>query len=762
MQEQVLKILFIEDMPEDVELAKRKIRESGITFETYVAGNEDEFLRGLYKFKPDIIISDYLLLEFDGMKALEITLTYDDTIPFMILTRSANEELIVDAMKAGANDYLLKERINRLPFAIKEAMEKRNALKETKKAIGSLEFLSQIIEQSPYAVVSTDMHGTITSWNKSAERLYGYSANEALGQNISLVYLESDFVILQKDIIEPLIENGSNHKQVRLKRKDGTTFTGSLSLWTIRGRAGQPIGMVGYALDITKEKEAESALKESEERYRLLAENTLDCIWMMNTDLVFTYVNPAIYTMLGFTPEEWIGSKLSDHCDEENFRKMLGYAQAGMADPNNFTSITFQTEFFNINGKRVPVEIIGKVLTDEDGRTIALQGTTKDITNKLLAEKALKESEERLKLAMKVSEHGFWEWDIESDNFYFSPGSYKMFGYEDEEFPMSIEKWKEMMHPDDRKNIMPVIIRSIEEGGAFNFEIRMLTISGKWRWILAKGSTFKGENKNRRAIGTLVDITERKKAEEQMILARIAAEDANRCKNELLANMNHELRTPLSSVIGYSDVLLDPGNDNLTSEQKKHLMTINTAGCKLLNLVNNMLDLAHIESDDMTIRFSKFDPVKSIEKMIEGTTLLAKKKRITIDVNVHENITDITADIDKFRKIVYNLIENALKFTPENGTVTVDVMIRNDDIEVSVEDTGIGINESDRKRIFDPFVQVDGSHTRGFGGAGLGLVLVKEYLKMQKGTIWVESENGKGSKFTFRIPVSPLFRGNDI
>jgi PAS domain-containing protein len=117
-----------------------------------------------------------LLPEFDGMRALEITLTYDNTIHFIILTGAANEEIIIDAMKSGANDYILKEHINRLPFAIQEAIKKRNILQEGKQTIASLEFLSQIVEQSPYSIISTDMEGRITSWNKGAENIFGYSA----------------------------------------------------------------------------------------------------------------------------------------------------------------------------------------------------------------------------------------------------------------------------------------------------------------------------------------------------------------------------------------------------------------------------------------------------------------------------------------------------------------------------------------------------------------------------------------------------------
>lgn len=879
--DQVIKILFVEDIPEDLELAKRKIKDNGIRFEAYLAQNEDEFLQGLYEFKPDIIISDYLLPEFDGMRALEYSLTYDSTVPFIILTGFINEEIAVDSIKAGATDYVLKERINRLPIAIKEAIKKKNVLLENKHATESLEFMSKVIEQSPYSIISTDMEGIITSWNKGAERTFGFTSREALGQHISLLYHDTDLDILNKDIIEPLLLNGYHQAQVNLKRKSGESFIGSLYLWLIKDMTGQSSGMVGYTLDITKrvkaeeelkikdqaieanidgmalleldgrisyvnnsalkmwgydvkeevigrnveeffdtrydrteileiikhpgfkserralrkdgtvfpawvsttiikditgepvafmgsiidateKRKAEEALIESEKKYRLLAENTLDCIWLMDMNLVFTYVNPSIHSMFGYLPEEWIGSKLSDHCDEENFTIMMEAMKPGLKITSASPGSVFQVEMLKKNGDRIPVEILGKIVRGDDGVPIAINGTTRDITGRIHAEEALKESEERLKLAMTVSEHGFWDWNLDRNEFYFSPNSYTMFGYEDGEFPMSLEAWEKLMHPEDRKKILPEIIRSIKKGEHFSFEIRILSSSKEWRWVLAKGATFNEKSGTNRAIGTLVDITERKKNEEQMLLARIAAEEANRCKNGLLTNMNHELKTPLNSVIGYSDVLIDQNIKELDDKQKRYLQIINDAGYKLLNLINNVLDLAQIEAEGMGLKFSAFDPVKCIEEVIRNTKTLATKKKINIAVNIDESTTEITADVDKFKEILYNLVENALKFTPEKGNVIVNVKVENEEIEVSVEDTGIGIAEEDRERIFNPFIQVDSSSTKKYGGAGLGLVLVKEYLKMQNGNIWVEGEPGNGSKFTFRIPVYPRERSNEI
>lgn len=879
--DQVLKILFVEDVPEDLELAKRKIKDYGIRFEICLARNENEFLEGLYEFKPDIIISDYFLSEFDGMRALEYSLTYDNTVPFIILTGFINEEIAVATIKAGATDYVLKERINRLPIAIKEAIKKKDVLLENKYATEFLEFMSKIIEQSPYSIISTDVEGIVTSWNKGAERIFGFTHEEAVGKHISIIYHNDDLEILNKDIIEPLLSKKYLQKQIRLKNKKGESLIGSLSLWTIEDITGQAVQMVGHTLDITKtvkaqeelqiknqaidsnidgmalleldgtisyvnrsalkmwgyeskeevigkkveeffdtqydrteileimkdpgfkserralrkdgtvfpawvsttiikdhggkpvafmgsiidvteKRKTEDALMESEKKYRLLAENTLNSIWLMDMNMVFTYVNPSIHSMFGYLPEEWIGSKLSDHCDEENFTMMMNYMKKGFAGTDS-PGVAFQAEMLKKNGDKIPVEILAKVVRGDDGLPVAINGTTRDITERIVAEESLKESEERLKLAMMASEQGFWDWDLLLDEFYFSPNSYTMLGYQDKEFSISPQIWEKLIHPADRKDIIPEIVKSVKEGKSFSSEIRMLSKSGKWRWILAKGAIFNEKKGTKRAIGTFADITESKNTEEQMLLARIAAEEANRCKNELLANMNHELRTPLNSVIGYSDVMMDQDVGELNAEQRKYLQRINDAGYKLLALINNVLDLAQIESNGVRLMFSAFDPVEYVEEVVRATRKLALEKKIIVNTNnIDENVTEVTADAGKFKEIVYNLLENAYKFTPENGTVSISIKIEDEDLEVFVEDTGIGIADADKERIFNPFVQVDGSNTRRYGGSGLGLVLVNEYLKMQSGNIWVESEPGKGSKFIFRIPIYPKERATDV
>ncbi|MDK2947219.1 PAS domain S-box-containing protein [Methanolobus vulcani] len=296
-----------------------------------------------------------------------------------------------------------------------------------------------------------------------------------------------------------------------------------------------------------------------------------------------------------------------------------------------------------------------------------------------------------------------------------------------------------------------------EQGFVENYEYEALRADGKQIWILINIKMSDERNGDSFIVdGFVFDITERKQAEKQMLLARISAEDANRFKSHLLSNMNHELRTPLNSILGFSDIMIEGTTGELNKEQEKYLQIIYNSGKSLLNLVNQVLDLSEIECGSLEFKPELITIKNVIEDVQKRAKFLSSKKNISIDSSIEENIPIIKADFNKFRGIIFNLVENAIKFTPEDGRVNIIVRKKDNSLEISVIDSGIGITDEDIKKIFMPFVQADDSTTRKYGGAGLGLTLVKEYVKMHGGTLQVESEVGKGSTFTISLPLDEL------
>jgi signal transduction histidine kinase len=249
-----------------------------------------------------------------------------------------------------------------------------------------------------------------------------------------------------------------------------------------------------------------------------------------------------------------------------------------------------------------------------------------------------------------------------------------------------------------------------------------------------------------------VNTTERKLTEKLLIEAKMLAENASKSKSEFLANISHELRTPLNIVIGYSDILISEVSGELNEKQMKYSTSIKNAGSNLLEIVNSLIYIAEIEGGSRDLNISKFNlqpMVVDLEKIFRTS---ASKKAVLIEFDVISDIEYLLADESKFKTILHHLIGNSIKFNKEGGFVKVVFDRDGNDIRVQVIDNGIGIPEDKQDTLFDPFVQLDWSHARKYGGVGIGLSLVKELVEMHGGKITLVSKVDEGSTFTFTIP----------
>ncbi|MBI3599935.1 MAG: PAS domain-containing protein, partial [Nitrospinae bacterium] len=278
--------------------------------------------------------------------------------------------------------------------------------------------------------------------------------------------------------------------------------------------------------------------------------------------------------------------------------------------------------------------------------------------------------------------------------------------------------------------------------------------------------------------GISTDITERKRIEDAMKrysgelevkvkertceleAAKESADAANRAKSEFLANMSHELRTPMNSIIGFSEVLQDELFGKLNEKQREYITYIRESGRHLLTLINDILDLSKVEAGKMELEIKKIPLSYVLDASLVWFNEKAIKHRINISLDTEPD-TDIYMEGDerKLKQVMFNLLSNAVKFTPDGGSVAVKARLAegtktgSDEVEISVEDTGIGIKPEDIDRLFNPFQQLSSPYEKKYEGTGLGLALTKKIIELHKGIIWVESEYGRGSKFIFVIPV---------
>lgn len=264
-----LRILIVEDSEDDTVLLVRELRRAGYEFAYKRIETAEAMSAELKKQKWDLIIADYVMPKFSGLEALKVLKDSGLDLPFIIISGKIGEDTAVEAMRAGVHDYFMKDNLTRLVPAIQRELKEAAVRRERKLAEESLRVQAQIIDQIHDSVVSTDLQGYVTSWNKGAERLFGYSPKEALGKHISFVYPEDQHQFLQQEVIKPLKDKGEHQVEVRMRRKSGEDFYAHLSLSLLRNSEGSVTGMIGYSMDITERKRVEEALRQSSTQLKI-------------------------------------------------------------------------------------------------------------------------------------------------------------------------------------------------------------------------------------------------------------------------------------------------------------------------------------------------------------------------------------------------------------------------------------------------------------------------------------------------------------
>jgi len=502
-------ILIVEDSPRDAELAQRQILKAIGDCEFQVVETREDYLSALEIFQPEVILSDYNMPRFDGMTALKLAREYAPLTPLIIWTGSMNEDIAVECMKAGANNYVIKENIIRLGSAVAHALEE--------------------------------------------------------GKN--------------------LLEH----------------------------------------------KHAEESLRESEERYRDIFNGIQDTIFVETLDGRILAVNDRACEMYGYTHAEFLTKTVADLVPEG--QSII--APSGEEIP--FSLI--ETVNLRSNGERFPVEVSGRIQTINGEKVLLV--IVRDITER--------KKIERLTL---------------------------QYAYELEQ--RVEERTAELIH-------------------------------------------------------------------------------ANLTKDEFLANMSHELRTPLNGILGFSESLLEGVYGMVDESQNEAIGIIQTSGQHLLGLINDILDVSKIESGRFELQLENVSVNDICKSSLVFVKQLALKKSISLEYSPSPYAPTIFADSKRLKQILVNLLNNAVKFTPENGTVKLEVR---EDTQVgqmrfSVTDSGIGISPEDLQKLFKPFIQLDSSLSRQYEGSGLGLVLVKQLAEMHGGSVGVESKADNGSCFYFTLPIQP-------
>lgn len=367
--------------------------------------------------------------------------------------------------------------------------------------------------------------------------------------------------------------------------------------------------------------------------------------------------------------------------------------------------------------------------------------------------RTLLESEEHFRSLIENSSDVIASLDTKGYLTYISPSVERMLGYPP--YEMLYKNLLDFVHDDDKAEVDRALKGFSQQPGAVNIdEFRLRHKDGSWVILEATGKILTGKQSG--CIINWRDITERKRAQEALALARDQALAANMAKSSFLANTSHELRTPLNAILGYTEILLEDIHHGDRNSQQEDLAKVHTAAIHLLKLIDELLDLTKIEAGKTELELESFDIYPLIQEIARTVFPLMQKNQNVLRTNCPEDIGQMYSDQTKLRQVIFNLLSNAAKFT-HNGTVTLDVRRRDENnqhqIDFVVSDTGIGIEPKLHDTIFEPFSQGDASMTRRYGGTGLGLTLCRNFVRIMGGEITVESQLHRGTTFTVSLPA---------
>ena len=373
----------------------------------------------------------------------------------------------------------------------------------------------------------------------------------------------------------------------------------------------------------------------------------------------------------------------------------------------------------------------------------------------------LQKLSDRLAIALKSGAIGCWDWDIEQNTSLWDERMYELYGVAIPDDPLTnCDILPRSLHPEDRDYVMNLLQDTVLGLAEYDTEFRIVHPDASVHYIKAYGIVVKNAEGNPQSmIGVNFDISDRKKAETNLQLANEELVRATRLKDEFLANMSHELRTPLNAILGMTEGLQAQVYGDLNERQLKCLKTIESSGNHLLELINDILDLAKIESGQIKLEYAPTSIPQLCQSSLSFVKQQALKKQIQLHMIIPPQLPTIQVDERRIRQVLINLLNNAVKFTPDGGHVRLEVMLltlesNQEYVRIKVTDTGIGIAPENIDKLFKPFIQIDSALNRKYEGTGLGLALVKQIVELHSGRVELTSELGVGSCFTVEFPIN--------
>jgi PAS domain S-box-containing protein len=505
-----------------------------------------------------------------------------------------------------------------------------------------------------------------------------------------------------------------------------------------------------------KEREAQQRLRETLTRFHKIVEISEDAIVSIDTSGTLVIFNRGAERMFGYSAAEALGQKLNLLIPERFHGVHGGHLARFAGGERDAKRMGERREVMarRRNGEEFPVE--ASILRfDVDGRT-EMTAVLRDVSQRVKAEQALRQSEARLANAQRIARLGNWEWDVPHNRLFWSDEIYRILGFDKQVFTPSHQAFLMLVHPADRAAVEAAIDAALFGRRAYSIDHRILLPDGSERIVHQEGEVaFAPDGMPRLMSGTLQDITERKHIEQMLELSRQQAEASSRAKSEFLANMSHELRTPLNAIIGFAQFMAEAAPGMISPERSRdYARDIQQSGQHLLNIINDILDVSRIEAGSYRLHETPVAVAAVVDKCLRMIAPRAAEAKLELTVEIAPALPPLLADERVVMQMLLNLLSNAVKFTPRGGvrvSAYVDAAGR---LVLRVVDSGIGIAAADIGKALMPFSQIDSALNRRFEGAGLGLHLTKSMIELHGGMLQIESEPGVGTNIRLIFPAS--------
>jgi PAS domain S-box-containing protein len=744
-----LRIIHLEDLPSDALQVKNVLKKANMDFEYLCAPDKHAFKNALGEFKPDLVLCDHGIPSFDSKTALEWTRAAGPAIPFILVTGTVSEEFAVEMMKEGVDDYILKDRLQRLPKAIEIAMERKYALMEREKYIRHISSQERkfraLIENSYVAIVLSDKNFHFSYFSASAQTITEYTSEEIARRGFISVIHADDRPQFLKSIDSSIAVPGEKQNLIfRLLQKNGkyiwldTNVTNMLEDENVKA-------LVINFRDVTHKKEAEEEVRRKSKHFHSLIQNISEAIVLINADGTVLFQSASVKRISGMDFEDTFGKTIFDFFHPDDLDRARKLFNVALRQPT--IEIQQSCRMWHKNGYWIWVEgTLTNMLNDEAVGALIIN--YREITRRKLAEELLQKSEASLRTIFNTTELSYVFIDRE-----FKIVSFNQLAKEryERDIKTRLETGKNLIvqMPPGREQETRKVFEEVLRGEKIRYDTCFTQADSSLVWYQVNIVPVGEKHQRFGLIISSEDITERKKSE--MVRDKMTADILRHNKDleQFAYIISHNLRAPVANIIGISNIMT---NIDAMSQVdfNKCLAGLHTSVQKLDDVI---LDLNFI----LQARGKKSDN----KEAVSFTSLLADITASINEIIKKENITIIPAlNCDQvhtirsyIHSIIFNLVTNAIKYRRKENPSVIRIETReeNQKVILTVEDNGLGL---DLARYGDKLFGLYKKFHTHIEGKGMGLYMVKTQVEMLGGRISVASEVNKGSCFTIELPLS--------